>query len=115
MNPMNVDLLFAQSPELFAYQLPSAAERAQLKPGDLVKLFFKLERFNHPRPIWFTVTDVGGSEPIGASGVLSNMSYGEWAKSAFPGPVEFGVENIYRLPLDRPEIENPKFDDSTRT
>ena len=112
MDPLNVDALFARSPDLFAYQLPTHVERSEMKPGDLVKLFFQIERFKNPKPIWFTVTDAGGG--ANATAVLANINQSDWATSTFPGTVNFGVEHIYRLPLDRPEVENAKFDDSCR-
>ena len=115
MNPMNVDRLFDEIPELFAYTLPSQTERAQLRIGDLVKMFFKFDRFNHPKPVWFTVTENSGLETNGATAVLANMNYGEWAQSSFQGTVKFGIEHIYRLPMDRPESENPSFDASCRS
>lgn len=115
MNPLNVDTMFLHAPELFAYQLPSKVERSQIKTGDLVKMFFHLEGFSFPRPVWFTVIENEQLETSGAQAILAKRNYGERARTAFAETVTFGIEHLYRIPLDRPEIENPMFDGRTRT
>lgn len=114
MTPMNVDRLFAKQPELFAYRLPTISERGKLKSGDLIKLFFKLDRFQYPRPIWFNVKTSSGVESNTATATLASMAYGEWTRASFPGTIQFGLDHIYRLPVDRPEQANPSFDEATR-
>lgn len=112
-SPLPVDLLFATRPELFAYELPSEPERGMLKTGDLVKLFFIVAGMKNPRPIWLTVVQADQEEDR-FSAQLANMSYRDSVKSLFKQAISFSSSHIYRMPLNRPEIENSLFDPDTR-
>ena len=46
MNPIPVDQLFADMPELFAYELPTLSERGLAEIGDMVKLFLQFEEYD---------------------------------------------------------------------
>ena len=115
MTPMNSETLFNAEPKLFAYELPTREERRRIAPGDLVKLFFQLEGFSYPKPIWITVNSVDDTDEYRYTGVLADMKYGPTIKSHFMEPVRFSICHLYRVPLDRPEVENKKFNAETRT
>lgn len=111
---MDVDALYDAEPELFAYKLPTLAERKRIASGDLVKLFFKFEEFKYAKPIWMRVVSMNESDDS-YTGVLADMKYGPTVVSHFAEPVQFDVSHLYRVPLDRPEIENTDFNDETRS
>ncbi len=111
MTPIAVDPLFDLKPELFAYMLPSYAERERLSVDDMVKLFFELEDRAHPIAAWFVVTDINP----GADG-QKEFTAKNWHRNSdamrqrLPEEVKFSSSDIYRLPMQRPEVPNPVFD-----
>lgn len=106
--PHDVDDLFLANPQLFAYEIPTMEERRNLKVGDLVKLFFSVPGFQHPRAMWLTVTATPASDGNSFAGVLEDR-YEEKKRNLF-GEIRFSESHVYRLPLARPELENPLFD-----
>ena len=114
MNPIAVDSLFDEEPRLFAYQLPTGAERNQARVGDLVKLFIKLDEYVNPIPIWFTVTEseLKSGAPSFKAKVWDRYPAAKHQRFSI---VEFDSSHVYRLPMDRPEVENPLFDANFRS
>ena len=113
MTPIKVEPLYNDEPRLFAYALPSRIERANPQAGDMVKLFLQLEEYIHPRPIWNTVT--GSQKRNGTRSFTGKIwdGYSPEKQRRFVD-LEFDSAHIYRLPLNRPEIENPLFDSAYR-
>ena len=111
-----VDPSFKDEPKLFAYALPSRVERANLQAGDMVKLFLPLEEYIHPRPIWYTVTaSIVSKTKNGTRSFTGRIWDGYSAeKQRRFVDLDFDSAHIYRLPLNRPEIENPLFDPAYR-
>jgi|GEM_PF-4327910 len=110
MNPIPVDRLFIDEPSLFAYKLRHNSERNRARLGDMVKLFFQLEEYVRPRPIWFIVASAVESE----SGRIFTgkiwQRYPDARRRRF-GTVEFDSSHVYRLSIiGQPEIDNPLFD-----
>ena len=107
--PIVVEYLFAAEPKLFAYELPSFDERNRAREGDLVKLFFQLDEYVRPRPIWVVVKSVETSDCNKRFVGQIWDRYSEQTQRQF-GPIEFDASHIYRVPLNRTPVENPMFD-----
>jgi len=113
MTPLAVDTLFKQQPRLFAYTLPSLDERENAQVGDMVKLFLHLRHYVHPKPFWFVVTAIDQLAEQKTFTAEPWFSYSEEKRNSL-GVVSFDTSHIYRLPMDRPEIENLQFDAAYR-
>ena len=79
----------------------------------MVKLFLQLAEYIYPRPIWYTVTT--SKQRNGTRSFTGRIwdGYSAEKQSRFLD-LEFDSTHIYRLPLNRPEIENPLFDPAYR-
>lgn len=108
VQPLPVDQLFAEDPGLFAYVLPTVQEREKAKVGDLTKLFFQFDMYKRPRPVWLVIEKVQQKVEVRTfTGAIRKQ--GSVRDAELPTLVQFDTSHIYRLPLDRPEVENPAF------
>lgn len=81
------------------FQIPPQAERESLRPGDLVKLIFRIELDNeaHVERMWVQVREVG---TVFCAGILENDPYcTEEIRSGMR--VEFHADHV--IQIDRAE------------